>query len=98
MTTNSSLRYNQVQQLSSHNSYAPNGPKDNIQTQFQSGVRSFELDIHRGRNAGEWKVYHILPFGNFVSDLREALLLFRQIHRANPSHEVITIWLEVKNS
>src|SRR5437868_4514185 len=92
------LRYNEVQQISSHNSYAKNGPKGNIEQQFEAGVRSFELDIHAEGEAGNWLVYHFVAGGDFVQNLRQGLIKFKRIHDKFPQHEVVTVWLELKNN
>jgi hypothetical protein len=67
------LRYNQVRQISSHNSYDRCGlnplrcsPKGSLEQQADVGVRSFELDLwSQGRGPGaadpppaDWAVFH----------------------------------------
>ncbi len=94
------LRYNQVQQLSSHNSYDDNGPKDNIETQLARGIRSFELDLHNDAAAGNWSVYHVTHVfsgGNYIDNLKGGLAKFRKYHNEHPNHDVITIWFELKD-
>jgi hypothetical protein len=90
-------RYNLVQQISSHNSYDNNGPKDDIATQFRMGVRSFELDLHISNEPANWGIYHVFPPGDFVKDLRDGLAQFKALHSQFPNHEVVTIWLELKD-
>jgi hypothetical protein len=72
-------RYNQVRQISSHNSYDRCGmnpqqctPKGSIEDQLNAGIRSFEFDIHRTNTAffnrdvahSEWAVYHVTNLGS----------------------------------
>src|SRR5262249_21825532 len=93
-------RYNEVQQISSHNSYDDNGPKDNIETQLAMGVRSFELDLHNSDQRANWDVYHVTPIfsgGDYIDNLRGGLAKFKKYHDEHPNHEVITIWLELKD-
>ncbi|MFI5150210.1 MAG: Ca2+-dependent phosphoinositide-specific phospholipase C [Bacteroidia bacterium] len=99
------IRYNQVQQLSSHNSFTPHRLKPDIRVQADSGIRSFELDIHArafGRHAYPshvWKVYHLTHrksreiYGHTLNDF---LFKFNQWHQQHPNHEVITIWLQLR--
>jgi hypothetical protein len=89
------LRYNEIRQISSHNSYNDAGRKPCLPAQFQSGVRSFELDLHPQRDTDNWQIFHFLPWADYVQDLKSALALFNTIHTDNPDHEVITIWLQV---
>ncbi|HXC06525.1 MAG TPA: Ca2+-dependent phosphoinositide-specific phospholipase C, partial [Bacteroidia bacterium] len=101
----SSVRYNEVQQLSSHNSFTPHRYKPDIRVQADSGIRSFELDIHArafGRHAYPskvWKVYHLTHrksreiYGHTLNDF---LLKFSQWHQQHPNHEVITIWIQLR--
>jgi len=92
------LRYNEVQQISSHNSYDNNGPKDNIEVQFDDGVRSFELDLHNSIEPRNWDVYHDFPPADFVRSLKAGLAKFKALHDRFPNHEIVTVWLELKNS
>jgi hypothetical protein len=102
----SGIRYNQVQQLSSHNSYDKNKIKPDIEIQADSGIRSFEFDIHakhagifhKSYPAGEWGVFHItdiLSGGDYGSSLTECLKKVKAWHDRHPGHEVITIWLQL---
>jgi hypothetical protein len=100
-------RYNEVQQISSHNSYDDGGffgvqkRKGNLRQQADAGVRSFELDIHNGQLLGDspsedWDVYHSGGGrGNYIGSLSEGLDSLRAWHDNHRNHEVITIWLEL---
>jgi hypothetical protein len=92
-----SLSYNQVQQISSHNSYDGNGPKNNIEVQFEMGVRSFELDLHTSAVPGNWDIYHFVPPADFVADLKNGLAILKSLHDSKTDHEVVTVWLELKD-
>lgn len=100
--------YNEVRQKSSHNSY---DKKETILDQLvYHRIRSLEFDLFRKRfefiqgntvlvaaPAGDWFVFHV-PGGSFsrcelLSECLDTLLTF---NRANPMHEVITVWLDLK--
>ena len=97
------LRYNQVCQKASHNSYHHD---QDIQTQvLQHQVQTLEFDAHlrspgvvSRENAppGDWFVYHWAkdPFTNcrLLSDCFHQL---RAYHDAHPEHQVITIFFDV---
>jgi hypothetical protein len=96
------LRYNFVQQKSVHNAY----DKDlTLTEQLGLGLRSLELDLHVTRGRAEplprdWYVFHIdAPF--LRSTNCEALSFCLQelatFHEAQPNHEVITVWIDLKS-
>jgi hypothetical protein len=91
-------RYNEARQMSSHNSYDGDGPKDDYDTQLEKGVRSFEVDLHLSDQHSNWDVYHttnVFSGGDFTDNLIGFLRRMRQWHDAHPNHEVITLWLEI---
>ena len=107
-------RYNEVRQIHSHNSYdargfLPGGPflKAGLLEQANSGVRSFEFDIHKEQDAGfglidyphsDWGIYHYVGIGaggNHVGMLSEALRKLKRWHNRHPNHSVIAVWLQV---
>jgi hypothetical protein len=100
-------RYNEVRQVSSHNSYDRCGmnplectPKRDLWLQAEYGVRSFELDLHHGDRRGEWAVYHAtntISGGNHCETLTECFQYLGDWHDAHPGHEPITIWYELKD-
>lgn len=96
-------RYNEVRWLSTHNSYDYDGHKPNLWNQLQAGVRSFEIDIHNGgfwgsAPAGEWDVYHIGGgSGDWCGHLSQCLSHLRSWHDSHPNHDVITVWLDLKD-
>lgn len=96
-----SLRYNQVQQKSSHNSYRRDeGLADQL---VYWRLRDVELDIHNVLNpaaplAGDWFVYHSRADTNSsVYRLSDALALLQGFHFAIPAHEVVTVALDLKD-
>lgn len=93
-----STKYNEVQQISSHNSYDKNGIKPGIIEQANSGVRSFEFDLHVGDTPYDWDIYHfthLFSGGDNCDKLSQCFGLLRQWHNEHPDHEIITIWLQL---
>lgn len=91
------LKYNQIRQISSHNSYDSNGPKGNVAAQYAMGTRSFEFDLHLSGNAGDWDVSHYGGHGDYVRTLRDGLAQLAALHAQHPGHDSITVWLELKD-
>ena len=94
-------RYNQVQQKSTHNSYQRH---EALLDQFgYHQVRSIELDIHRTKTgqstrSGDWFVYHASwDPGTTCNRLSNCLDEVAAWHNANPNHEVITVFLDLKS-
>ena len=88
-------RYNEVRQKSIHNAYQR---VESIGEQIgRWGVRSIELDLHgSGR---DWEVYHwLLDSESSIDSLSEGLALLRGIHRADPTHDALTVFLDLKTS
>jgi len=90
------LRYNQVQQKASHNSYQR---KESLTIQLKDfHIRTLEFDIHKKPKAppGDWWVYH-----NFKGDatvcsrLSECFAELVQFHQTEPDPGVITIFFDV---
>lgn len=107
-------RYNEVRQIHSHNSYdergfIPGGPrfKAGLFEQANSGIRSFEFDIHKEQDPGiglidyrhsDWGIYHSVGIGSggdHVGMLSEVLRKFKRWHNRHRNHAVITVWLQV---
>lgn len=69
-------------------------------------VRSVELDIHTGKAGasaanGEWFVYHDdVPFFRDTSCeyLSQCLGQLAAFHRAVPRHEIVTLWIDLKET
>jgi len=95
------LRYNEVQQKASHNSYERH---EEIGDQLvYHRIRSLEFDIHDDDGDFNWRVYHEHP-GFPINDgtscyrLSDCLDEVAAFHRANPNHEVITLVIELKDN
>ncbi|SMD16283.1 Ca2+-dependent phosphoinositide-specific phospholipase C [Sporomusa malonica] len=94
------IRYNQVFQKQSHNSYTRSeGVFDQV---LYWKIRSLEFDVHPDQNetdVGSWTIYHAgVPFGSsqaHVTNLNGVMEIYRGINNALPNHEVITIFLEI---
>lgn len=96
------LRYNQVRQKSVHNSFQRSeGVYDQL---FYWRVRSLEADIHTGHpfdtdmRPDDWFVYHFTfdPYSS-VHKLSQFLQMCAGFHRAVPDHEVVTLFLDIKD-
>lgn len=96
--------YNQVRQKGSHNSYQRD--EGYLDQALYWRIRSLEIDIHNSNHIagwpmlhGDWYVYHIavLDQTTSVNTLSDALDVLNAFHRAIPNHEVITLWLDLKD-
>src|SRR5262249_18763057 len=87
-------RYNQVRQISSHNTY---DSSPSIPYTLDQRVRSIEIDIHTGGSGPlAWPVYHETA-GNVCSGsgaLDDCLKDVAWWHSGHPLHEVITIFID----
>ena len=96
------LRYNEVRQTSSHNAFQTTaGIYDQV---VYWRIRSLEVDLHRGkpfRDAlkRDWYVYHVAVFDpdTTVDRFSGFLQICSGIQRAIPRHEVITVFLDIKD-
>jgi hypothetical protein len=96
------LRYDEVQQKSSHNSFQRR--EAFIDQLVYHRVRSLELDIHNGKTfasslVGDWYVYHtdIVDDGTSCVHLSDCLEEFAIFNRAVPEHAVVTLWIDLKD-
>ena len=95
------LRYNEVRQTSSHNTFQRfEGIFDQV---VYWRIRSLEIDLHRGKPLRDalkkdWYVYHlpIIDPDTTVDRLSGFLQICCGIQRAIPRHEVITVFLDIK--
>ncbi|MEQ9364427.1 MAG: Ca2+-dependent phosphoinositide-specific phospholipase C, partial [Leptospirales bacterium] len=96
------LRYNQVQQKSSHNSFSRDeGILDQL---VFHRLRSIEFDIYRGKLGrpginNDWYVYHtpIIDTGTSCDKLSACFGELRAFDRMHPDHEVTTVWFDIKD-
>jgi hypothetical protein len=95
--------YDRVLQKSIHNAYARDEPI--VDQLVYHRIRSLELDIHTRRAGaaaapGTWFVYHEdVPFMGDTSceRLGDCLAQVAAFHRALPRHEVVTLFLDLKD-
>jgi hypothetical protein len=93
--------YNELRQKSSHNSYQRHEAV--IDQLVYHRVRSLEFDIHNGKSgwskvAGNWFVYHDDNEPQTTCHrLSDCLDELRAFHLANPNHEVVTVWVDLKD-
>ena len=96
------LRYNEVRQTSSHNAFQRfEGIYDQV---VYWRVRSLEIDLHRGKpfrdsRKKDWYVYHValIDPDTSVDRFSGFLQICGGIQRAMPRHEVMTVFLDVKD-
>jgi len=96
------LRYNEVRQTSSHNAFQRSeGIYDQV---VYWRIRSLEIDLHHGkpfRDAlkKDWYVYHVAGIDpdTTVDRFSGFLQICRGIQHAIPRHEVITVFLDIKD-
>lgn len=98
------LGFHRWQQKSVHNAY---NQRESLQEQLGlHRFRSVEIDIHQGKRGhpslpGEWYVYHVdFPGfdGTSCPTLGACLGQIDAWHLANPGHEVLTVFLDVKDA
>jgi hypothetical protein len=97
------LPYDRAVQRTIHNAYARSEPV--LDQLLWHGVRSFELDVHttragEGARAADWFVFHEdLPLARESScaTLDACLAVLGAFHRAVPEHDVVTLFLDVKD-
>lgn len=94
--------YNELRQKSSHNSYQRDEAL--LDQLVYHRLRSIELDIHNGKTgwsavSGNWYVYHASTEpGTTCHRLSDCLDELRAFHLANPNHEVVTVWVDLKDA
>ncbi|WP_224241191.1 Ca2+-dependent phosphoinositide-specific phospholipase C [Hyalangium gracile] len=93
--------YNELRQKSSHNSYQRHEAL--LDQLVYHRIRSIELDIHTGKDGrskmtGDWFVYHDdgEPETTYHR-LSDCLAELRAFNAANPRHEVVTVWIDLKD-
>jgi len=98
----SGRRYNEVRQKSAHNSYTRQEAL--LDQLVYHRLRSIELDIHIGKSgwspvATNWYVYHadVVAAGTTCHRLSDCLQELRAFHDAVPNHEVVTVWVDLKD-
>ncbi|PYQ62373.1 MAG: hypothetical protein DMF53_13115 [Acidobacteria bacterium] len=101
-TPYSEIRYNQVRQKSSHNSFQR---EEGIYDQMLYWrLRSLEFDLHNGKGlspslTGNWYIYHTYTVDEetSVDKLSDLMTILQGLDRAVPEHEITTIFLDLKD-
>lgn len=106
---NSSVRYNEVYSIATHNSYwvkraltvepFATGTQERLLDQLLfDHVRALEIDIHKARGKkGEWRVYHTGKLKNTLfENFTDFLKQLQQFNYTLPKHEVVTVVIELK--
>jgi hypothetical protein len=102
-TPYSEIRYNQVRQKSSHNSFQR---EEGIYDQMLYWrLRSLELDLHNDKGwsqnlTGNWYIYHtaVVDEDTTVDKLSDLMTILQGFDRAVPDHEITTVFLDLKDS
>ncbi len=96
------LRYDQVRQKSAHNSFQRD--ESLLDQLVYHRIRSLELDVHHSASfaaeiPGDWYVYHIdvVDDDSHCRTLSQCLGLLAAFQRAQPEHEVLTLWIDLKD-
>lgn len=97
-----STRYDQVAQKSVHNAYQRH--EAFLDQLVYHRIRSLEVDIHVGKSfepttSGQWYVYHtdITDDATWCVHLEDCLAAVASYTRAVPDHEVLTLWVDLKD-
>ena len=101
-TPYSEIRYNQVRQKSSHNSFQRDeGIYDQM---LHWRLRSLDFDLHNGKGSspsltGNWYIYHTYGVDDdtTVDKLSNLMTILQGLGRAVPDHEIVTIFLDLKD-
>jgi hypothetical protein len=101
-TPYSEIRYNQVRQKSSHNSFDKDeGVYDQV---LYFRVRSLEFDLHNDKGlsqnlTGNWYIYHtaVVDETTTVDKLSDLMTILQGIDRAVLEHEIVTVFLDLKD-
>lgn len=95
-------RYDEVRQKSSHNSFQRDEAL--FDQLVYHRARSLEFDVHVGKSfapelVGDWYVYHIdvIDAGSACRTLSQCLEQVAAFARAAPEHEVVTLWIDLKD-
>src|SRR4051812_45684814 len=102
-TPYSEIRYNQVRQKSSHNSFQRDeGVYDQM---LYWRLRSLEFDLHNDKGlsqnlTGNWYIYHtaVVDEDTTVDKLSDLMTILQGFDRAGPDHEITTVFLDLKDS
>lgn len=96
------MAYNKLRQKSSHNAYERDEAL--LDQMVYHRIRSLEFDIHNGKDdwpkvPEDWYVYHDgWRSKTSCHRLSDCLGELRAFHLANPDHEVVTVFIDLKDS
>lgn len=92
-----SLKYNEIRQKNSHNSYERReGLSDML---VYSHLRSLEIDCHRGKQNGQFYVYHdagMFQSYSSIGTLQDGIRILQDFHENFPTHHVVSIFMDIK--
>ena len=96
-----SLPYNEVSFKASHNSYDRDEPlvqqlQWNPGQPWQCGCRGLELDISQSSSGNQWSVSHSAGYSSSDPQLSWYLQQLRDWAAADTSHDVVTLYLDLK--
>lgn len=90
------ISYNQLRQKSAHNTY--DRDEEYADVLLHHHCRSVEFDIHNAKSSGVFDIYHEHPWdGSDVKTLADGVKVLSQFHNLNPSHQVVTVWVDIKD-
>lgn len=101
MSNVNDLPYNQVSFKASHNSYDRD---ESLVEQlhwsstepWQGGCRGLELDINQSEEGNQWSVGHVGGYDEDERQLSQFLAELRAWAEADPGHDVVTLYLDLK--
>jgi hypothetical protein len=95
--TTAYLKYNEIQQKNSHNSYERlEGLLDQM---IYHHLRTVEIDAHIGATPGLFAVYHDAGYFQSYSSfhrLVDGVTLLQEFHDMFPNHQIVTIFMDLK--
>lgn len=92
-----SVTYNEIRQKSAHNTFERDEQYADVLLHHH--IRSVEFDIHNAKEIGQWNIYHEhLNDPTSVRQLTDGVKLLQQFHDLNPNHEVVTVFVDIKNA
>ena len=92
------MKYNEIQQKNSHNSYER--WEELLDQMIYHQIRSIEIDCHQGLNSGEFRVYHDAGyFQSFssINTLLEGVQILSEFNQRFPNHHIVSIFVDFKD-
>jgi hypothetical protein len=96
------LRYSEVSMKGAHNSYQRDETiieqlQWNPARPYEAGCRALELDISQSSTGNQWSVGHKSSYDPHYRQLSQFLSELRAYSRANPGHDPVTLYLDLKH-